>query len=67
VIRIYSPNEIPKGFRETLINNNVSLDTVDFLIHEDYNCNNIWSILIHFDKYKALSTISEDWIYVIFK
>jgi hypothetical protein len=65
MIKIYTNNEIPKGWKETLIFNKIDINTVKYVLDEDYGQNTIYDVLKGFKNYQALPTIVDSWIYVI--
>lgn len=67
MIRIYENEEIPKGWRDTLKLNKIDIDTVKYVLDEDYGQNIIHDVLKNFEYYQAVPTILDSWIYVIYK
>jgi len=67
MIRIYENEEIPKGWRDTLKLNKIDIDTVKYVLDEDYGQNIIHDVLKNFEYYQAVPTIIDSWIYVIYK
>jgi hypothetical protein len=67
MIRIYENEEIPKGWRDTLKLNKIDIDTVKYVLDEDYGQNIIHDVLKNFEYYQAVPTILDSWIYVIYE
>lgn len=66
MISIYERHEIPKGYRETIEINKINLQNVKYVVTAE--CNNYgWKVVEKLGRFVGLSTISEGYIYVVFK
>jgi ABC-type antimicrobial peptide transport system permease subunit len=67
MVRIFEPNEIPKGFLEAIQQRNIDINNVKYVIHEDFKHASLYDILNRFEYHETIPLITEDYIYVIYE
>jgi hypothetical protein len=66
MFRIYEQYEFPKGYQDTIQMNGIDWRNVNYVIDSSNgrSCDDITSQL---GKFEALGTITDHWIYVVFR
>jgi hypothetical protein len=64
LVRIFKPDEIPKGFREAIEQDDIDLRQVKYVVHSDDD-KEAWKIAAKLGYYILVPTVTDDWLHVV--